>query len=147
MEPARGELKMRANTEMALAWDSQAQQYARAGASGIRYERHQIPKAWPPHAVSECLLYYDDKGVLRGILNYFPITASVPLGNGWVAEERAGSVNVWVDPARQRRGIASTLLADAVRRWKIDFERQEYTAEGAALVNAFKSKNAAAETR
>jgi len=46
-------------------------------------------------------------------------------------------VNVLVHPRRQRRGIGSALVREALRRWpEIDPERQTYTPEGAALANA-----------
>ena len=51
--------------------------------------------------------------------------------------ERAGNFNIIVDAKRQRRGIAMKLLREAVKRWTLDFEKQNYTAEGAKLIQRF----------
>ncbi len=127
-------------TEMAFDWESQARQYSRNAAPGLRYERNTNPRTSPPNAPIDCLLFYDRAGVLCGILNHFPTTLSLDLGNGWIATEQAGNVNMWVDPTCQRRGIGTKLLAEAVRRWNVNLNRQDYTPAGAALVNAFQTK-------
>jgi len=72
-----------------------------------------------------------------GIFNYFP--KDMPAREPWLKPfvERAGNFNVIVDPKRQRRGIAMKLLREAVKRWTLDFEKQNYTAEGAKLIQRF----------
>jgi GNAT superfamily N-acetyltransferase len=53
-----------------------------------------------------------------------------------------GAFTVAVDPAYRRRGIATALLYEAVAKFKIDFNNQNYTAEGRRLVDAFfRSRN------
>lgn len=48
--------------------------------------------------------------------------------------ERDGNVNVWVRPDRQREGIATSLLEEALRRWSsIDLIKQDDTAVGRAV--------------
>jgi GNAT superfamily N-acetyltransferase len=113
-------------------WSSQARQYSPTGAPGIAYERHELPHLGP-NAVSECLLYRDSTGALRGILNHFP--------NAVPRYEKAGNINVWVDPAYQRKGVATALLQAATQRWLVNFDQQDYTVAGAALVTHF-SKSA-----
>jgi GNAT superfamily N-acetyltransferase len=98
----------------------------------------------------EILLYYEKGGGLAGVLNYFPNDIPAPPG-WWQATltnperrfiERAGHFNLIVDPAQQRQGIGMNLLAEANRRWHIDFEQQDYTAAGASLVQAFYKRRA-----
>ncbi|HZM57184.1 MAG TPA: hypothetical protein VFC03_19390 [Acidimicrobiales bacterium] len=43
----------------------------------------------------------------------------------------------YVAPRRRRRGIGQALIADADRRWGLDFERQRYTPEGRLLASAY----------
>jgi GNAT superfamily N-acetyltransferase len=80
----------------------------------------------------ENLLWRDDWGELRGILTYFPI--DYPCG------DKAGEFMAVVDPAYRRRGVATALLAEAVRRWQIDLTKQRYTREGAAFAKSFEAR-------
>jgi len=59
--------------------------------------------------------------------------------------ERAGNFNIIVDPKLRRLGIGMKLLDEAARRWSVDFERQNYTKEGAALVRYFLTKRPSPE--
>jgi GNAT superfamily N-acetyltransferase len=80
------------------------------------------------------LLYRNSKGAVIGILQYFPDGAPMDL-------EKPGNVNVFVHPRRRRRGIASSLVAEAQRRWgPLDMDQQMYTPEGRALVENLVAK-------
>jgi GNAT superfamily N-acetyltransferase len=76
----------------------------------------------------DCLLWRDVEGHRRGAL--FHYRGDIPGG------ERRGNVNMWVDPAWHRRGIGRALLAEADRRWVLNFGQQSYTAGGLALVRS-----------
>ena len=77
----------------------------------------------------DCLLYRDQHGRLTGILNHYPFRmgpADHPL-------EEVGNVNIWVHPDFQRRGIATALWREAVRRWDVSLDQQRFTIAGAAF--------------
>lgn len=109
------------------SWESQQRQYPRLGAPGISYYAGPMPQISPDYIV-DCLLWRDDDGIVRGILNHYGMDGSLL--------EARGNVNIWVDPAWKRRGIATALITEAVRRWDIDPAQQRYTPEGSALVTA-----------
>ena len=109
-------------TETMFGFDSQVEQFDRVGPSGISYVKGEL--AATTHV--NCLLYRDDDGVLIGVLYHYPQDVTP-----W---EKAGNVNVLVDPAQQRRGIGSQLLREALRRWVIDLDAQDYTAAGRNFV-------------
>ena len=79
--------------------------------------------------MSATLLYRGPSGDLRGILNFFP--------DGFPGIEAPGNFFVIVDPSYRGNGIAAELLAEADRRWSVNFHQQNYTTEGRALVVAF----------
>jgi GNAT superfamily N-acetyltransferase len=71
----------------------------------------------------DTFLYRNHKGRLIGIL-YRYRTDSV-----W---EKAGNVNIWIRPDRQRRGIGTKLFAAMVKRFGFpNPEQQRYTQAGA----------------
>jgi GNAT superfamily N-acetyltransferase len=82
----------------------------------------------------ENLLWRDGDGELKGILMYYPI--DYPCG------DKAGEFEVVVHPRYRRQGIATKLLAEAVRRWNIDLTKQRYTRDGAAFAKAFEARGA-----
>lgn len=107
-----------------FSWESQYNQYPKRGVPGIKY--------FGGHTESgtvDCLLYFDDNGRLRGILNHYPFTL-YPF-------ESKGNVNIFVDPKRRRQGIATALLTEAMKRWDVDLEQQQYTEEGEQFILAF----------
>lgn len=127
---------------LVYTWESQCRQHAVKGRPGIAYTRNDaVPVGTAHHTTGdvqivasvEALLYRNQKGRLVGILYHYPqdITYRGKL------LEAAGNVNLYVRPDRRRRGIASALLADAARRWPIDWEQQRYTPAGRATVAAF----------
>jgi len=121
-------------------WETQERQHPNKGKPGISYNQNFIDMAWITHNASgqkvgipsmapvDCLTYRSRKGTLIGILYHYPVDL-LPF-------ERAGNVNTWVHPRRQRRGIGTALLREAMRRWDLDPYQQTYTPEGAALMNA-----------
>ena len=76
----------------------------------------------------DCLLWRDEKGILKGIVYHYP--QDLPL-------EKKGNVNIFISPDSKRKGIASTLLSEAIKRYNVDLRQQRYSAEGAAFVNNF----------
>lgn len=76
-----------------------------------------------------CLLFRDEVGEVRGILNHYPID--------YPPFERAGNVNVFVDPTFRRRGVAIRLIQEAEDRFgPLDLEQQRLTREGYELVKS-----------
>lgn len=134
-------MRVEANRE-ALEHDfaSQERQHARTGPPGISYVQNVVEVARVQHNATgrmvsipsqepvDCLLFRSRKGTLTGILYHYPVDL-LP----W---EQAGNVNLWVHPRRQRRGIGTALVTEAMRRWDINPQQQNYTAEGAALMNS-----------
>ena len=104
-----------------LSWESQANQYPPFGEPGVSYFKGDLPSG----NYVDCLLWRDQGGILRGILNHYPFKSK------W---EEIGNINVWVQPGHRRQGIATALMEEAMNRWPIDMRQQRYSAEGAALV-------------
>lgn len=111
---------------MVLNWGNQEWQYgdAQPTAPGILYFKGMVRDDWV-----DCLLMYDENLELIGILNYY--------ARDFPPWEVAGNVTMFTRPDRFRRGIASTLLDEARRRWPIDLDKQEFTRDGAAFVNRY----------
>lgn len=125
----------------AHAWESQVPQYPSSGPPGISYYLGVVnigditgsggTTVGRVKYEVDNLLYRSRKGTLIGILQYFPEDAPMDL-------EKAGNLNVWVHPRRQRRGIGTALLREAERRWgPLNLGQQNYTPEGRALASAF----------
>ncbi len=114
----------RATVPMILGWEDIAVQYPRRSTRPGVVDFDPGLSAIRIHS----LLWYDDHGKLRGVLNYYP--------HGTPAE-RPGEFNVTVQPEWRRRGIATELLDEAFKRWPIDLDRQRWTSEGAAFITAY----------
>jgi hypothetical protein len=71
------------------------------------------------------LLHRDEHGRLQGILYYYTEDTGL---------EKPGHINMLVKSVRQRRGIGTSLLEEAMRRWPVDLDQQNYTDAGRALV-------------
>lgn len=112
-------------TESLYSWGSQVCQYDYKGEPGIRYEEGPIPSGRIVH----CLLYRNEKGHVRGILNYFDEQFA---DSEW---EKPGNVNIWVHPRCQGQGIGTALWREAQRRWGVTLEGQRMTPAGAAFAN------------
>lgn len=107
--------------EEVLSWESQVVQYPYRGEPGIGY----FPGP-TPYGVVHCLLWRDDHGLVRGILNYYDFQAGI-----W---EKPGNVNIFVHRQWKRRRIGTALYREAKRRWPtIALEDQRYTPEGLAF--------------
>ncbi len=106
--------------ELLFSWEGQECQYEKTGPPGMSLF---VPEDWVA-----CLLYRDETGKLLGILNYY--TRETPF-------EQRGNVNIWIHPEHQRQGIGTALLAEASRRWEIDFLQQRYSPAGLSLVRKF----------
>lgn len=109
---------------VAFSWESQYEQYPKRSSPGIKYFAGHMEQG-----TVDCLLYYDDNGRLRGILNHYPFT--------YLPYEVEGNVNIWVDPKYQRRGVATALLTEAMKRWEFRPQQQSYTEAGEAFIRAF----------
>lgn len=120
----------------ALSWESQVVQYRDAvppDEPGITYFAGDVSETFPGKPPVDALLYWEQNPAgtrlrIVGILNHYP--ADYP---PW---ERAGNVNVWVRKSHQRRGIATRLWEEAVRRWNPDLRAQRFTAAGARLAES-----------
>jgi GNAT superfamily N-acetyltransferase len=111
---------LKPTAETVADWDSQARWYPPTGAPGLSYFPGKTPLG-----IIDCLLWRNEAGEVVGILNHYPFRT--PEG------QEPGTFNVWVKPGWQRRGIASRLGDEALRRWHIDVGKQTYTTEGVAL--------------
>lgn len=104
-----------------LSWESQVVQYPATGEPGIGYFAGETSLG-----VVDCLLWRDEKGRVRGILNRY--------GIDFPPYEKAGNVNIWIRPSHQRQGIGRALIEEAIRRWgPINYEQQQFTEAGAAF--------------
>jgi len=103
-----------------LPWETQVVQYPESGPPGLSYFPGRTPLG-----VIDCLLWRNEAGEVVGILNHYPFRT--PEG------QEPGSFNLWVKPGWQRRGIGTQLGSEAERRWTIDMDKQNFTAEGVAI--------------
>jgi GNAT superfamily N-acetyltransferase len=140
-------LQLKANIpSMAGQWETLSEVFPHTGEPGIAHQR-QVHGELGPHAVTESLLYYNESGNLVGVLNYYPNDVPAPAGHVLqILEdpsrrfiERAGNFVVIVHPEHQRTGVGTKLLREAVKRWPINFEQQDYTWAGANLIKKFLS--------
>lgn len=125
-------------------WESQASQFNRySRETGVVYERHHLG-VFPDHRLVECLLYYrpiglGERGCLTGILYYYPNDIQSRDGR---FNEKAGNVNIFIDPAFQMRGYGRKLVEEAVKRWpSIDPEQQRYSQDGYKFRLALEGKS------
>jgi GNAT superfamily N-acetyltransferase len=109
-------------------FSAQSRQYPRRGPRGISYFAGTTES---DDTVVDCLLFRDKHGILRGILNYY--ATSIP------PFETAGSVNIFVEPRFQRKGIATKLLRVALDRWPtINLDGQTYSTDGKKFITRFR---------
>lgn len=109
-----------------LSWESQVVQYPLDGEPGIEYSEGDVDQEY----TVDCLLWRDDFGRVRGILNYY--------AHDFKPWERAGNLNIFVDPTYRRSGVATELLEEASRReYSVNIGRLHYTRAGKALARKF----------
>lgn len=122
----------------AFTWASQVKQYPKIGPRGITvFEGHLDAAFLAEHRMTKpvlCLCWRDDRGLLRGVLNYYQEDSP------W---EKKGNANTFVDPEWYRKGIGTALLTDGVKRWRIDLRQQRYTVQGAGFVRRLIEKGEA----
>jgi GNAT superfamily N-acetyltransferase len=113
------------------SWESQVQQYPRFGVPGrISYFAGVVDSQTTP---VDCLLWRDENGLLRGILNHYPID--------YPPFERAGNVNLWVDPEWQKRGIGTDLVKKCIELYgPLKVEQQKYSRDGAEFITKLITK-------
>jgi GNAT superfamily N-acetyltransferase len=105
----------------------QASQYGPGGKPGINHERHHVGEI-----PIDCLLHRDtDSGEITGILNFFP---------KGTLYEKPGAMTVLVHPRHQGKGIGKALVGDAIKRWKVDLDAQQYTPDGYRLYESLTRK-------
>ena len=104
----------------ALPWESQVCQYPPFGPPG--YSEFTPPA---PYDSIRCLLWRDEMGALRGILNYY----TKDIGDF----EKAGNANIWVDPKCQGKGIGTALAREGMKRYGFDLTKQRFTPAGVRL--------------
>lgn len=103
-----------------FTFESQVCQYPHVGAPGIEYFAGDVGDGKPP---VDCLLWRDEQGLVRGILNHYPVD--------YPPHEKAGNVNLYVHPDWGRRGIATALMHEGERRYGLTrWDQQRYSPAG-----------------
>ena len=107
------------------SWESQAAQFDRLGEPGLEWRvEHSMSRP------INCYLVRGEDGRLEGIGYHYPVDMGVL--------EKAGNVNIWVRPDRQRQGIATNLLHFIeTHLGSVNFSQQRYSVAGARLVNKY----------
>ena len=109
-------------------FNGQASQFDKKGPPGLSYFRGEGGDSLKKGQWVDCLLWRDDNGILKGIVYHYPQN---------MALEKKGNMNVFISPDSKRQGIASILVAEAIKRYNVDLRRQRYSEEGAAFINNF----------
>lgn len=113
--------------DMMLSWESQARQYPERGEPGIGYFRGDLSDG----DYVDCLLFRGPSGRVWGILNHYPIDSY------W---EKKHNANLWVHPQKRLRGIGTSLLKEALRRWPaINLSQQRYSEAGLKFIERFEA--------
>lgn len=113
--------------EQLYSWESQVCQYPYKGEPGVSYMEGPIGGGRIVH----CLLFRNERGHVRGILNYFDDQF---IDGEW---QKPGDVNIWIHPKSHGQGIGTALWKEAVRRWNVRLETQDkMTPAGAKFAEA-----------
>lgn len=127
------------------SFESQERQYPATGAPGLSYFEGHINN----YGVVHCLLFRASDERVVGILNHYPKDARNPnygtaLGLLFGEKEfieRAGNINIFIHEDYKRMGIATLLVNEAEVRWgPLNFQQQQYSAEGAEFIRGYLSK-------
>lgn len=106
-----------------FSWENQAKQFPEYG-KGIEYFKGEMRDGkWV-----DCLLYYGKDSKLKGVLAFYPF--DFPL-------ERKGNVNLEVKQSERRKGIATALLDEGIKRFQIDLRKQIYTESGRKFIKKY----------
>lgn len=108
-----------------FSWEQQVKQYPAYG-NGIVYFKGILIN----NKRVDCLLYYGDDGTLHGLLNHYPITT--------FPYQKNGSINILVRRDKRRQGIATALLNEALKRFKINLKKQNYTPLGKKFIDNYR---------
>jgi hypothetical protein len=123
-----------------FSWESQVKQYPAEGKPNEIERFAGFVSADKPPVY--CLLWRDDDGLIRGILNYYSVD--------YPPHERKDARNTFVDPGVdengkakwQRRGIATELHEYADELWgPMDLSKQKFTPAGEAFIRAYRRKH------
>ena len=107
------------------SWELQAKQYPTFG-KGIVYFKGMLKEnKWV-----DCLLFYGEDGTLHGVLNHYPFT--------YFPYQKKGSINLEVRKDKRRQGIATALLNEARKRFKINLKKQDYTPLGKKFMENYR---------
>jgi GNAT superfamily N-acetyltransferase len=122
--------------EAMFSFESQSCQFPEKGNPGLEHlvvddsAKELHPKGTIPEGsvMVHCITWRKMSGDLIGILYYYPVD------NPW---EKAGNVNLYIDPKHRRQGIGTKLLDYAFTQWKIKIEQQRYSLGGAYFIKAY----------
>lgn len=121
-----------------IPWDQVRREWPKEGRVGVTYSERDPGTRWGGGASGgriQTLTHRNNRGRLTGVLYHYPV--DFVLGE-MLVPVRAGSVNLWVDPARWGRGVATALAEAAFRRWPdLDLTLSEYTEGGLAVARVF----------
>lgn len=118
-----------------LPWDSQVIQYPELGEPDtIELFLGDESENFPGLPPINCLLWRDHDGRIRGILNHYPVD--------YPPWEKAGNVNVFVQPGWKKRGIGTALVDKAIELFgELNFHQQTYSPEGMQFLLRYRRKH------
>lgn len=106
-------------------WNKVIKHYPKKGEPGFTFScQHLFGVRY-----AEYILFRNEDGEMCGIITYYL--------QDYFHLEKAGNLNISVDPRYWRKGIGLKLLLEAIKKWDIDFNKQIYTCSGIKLLLAF----------
>jgi len=101
-------------------WAAQVQQYPEIGEPGMSYSVESFSDDFPG-CVADCLVYRNEQGRAVAVLNHYPQD---------VGPEKKGNICFFVDPKMQGKGLGKMMVLEAMKRFDIKLENQEWTPSG-----------------